>query len=120
MNDESCKKFFDDNFVVRHLVVDEYNEKKKLENPGADELRAKYHGNGQGIPFWLIFDKDGNLLADSQMKPEGAGPDSKGNNVGCPAQEKEVAYFIQVLKKAAHMTAAEEAAIENRFRQNED
>jgi thioredoxin-related protein len=120
MNDESCKKFFDDNFVVRHLVVDEYNEQKKLENPGANELRAKYHGNGEGIPFWLIFDKNGNLLADSEMRPEGAGADTKGDNVGCPAQEKEVAYFINILKKTSRITSDEEAAIYKRFRQNEN
>src|SRR5580698_7597634 len=66
MNDKSCKKFFDDNFVIRHLDVDEFKEDKKvLENPGAIELRAKYHGDSCGIPFWLIFDKGGKLLTDS-------------------------------------------------------
>ena len=120
MNDKSCKKFFDDNFVVRHLVVNEYNEQKKLENPGGEEMLAKYHGREEGIPFWLIFDKDGNLLADSEIRPEGAGFDSKGDNVGCPAQEKEVAYFIEVLKKTSRITTAEETAIRNRFRQNDD
>src|SRR6516162_5633327 len=44
MNDKSCKKFFDDNYVTRHLVVDETKDKKNLENPGAVELRTKYHG----------------------------------------------------------------------------
>src|SRR5258705_8035238 len=59
INDKTCKNFFDNNYVVRHLVVDESKDKKNLENPGADELRTKYHGDGQGIPFWLVFDKDG-------------------------------------------------------------
>jgi thiol-disulfide isomerase/thioredoxin len=120
INDKSCKKFFDENFVIRHLVVDESRDKKNLENPGAYELRTKYHGDNQGIPYWLIFDKDGNLLADSQARPDGAGLDSKGDNVGCPASEKEVDYFIQVLKKTSHLTSEEQAAIEKRFRQNED
>ncbi len=119
MNDKTCKKFFDDNYVVRHLVVDESKDKKNLENPGADELRSKYHGDGEGIPFWLVFDKEGNFLADSQIRPEGASPGSKGDNVGCPAQEKEVAYFIDVLKKTSRITAAQETAIQKRFRQNE-
>jgi len=60
MNDKSCKNFFDDNYVTRHLVVDETKDKKNLENPGAVELRTKYHGDDEGIPFWLVFDKDGN------------------------------------------------------------
>src|SRR5271154_1019564 len=65
MNDKTCHQFFDDNFVIRHLDVDEYKEDKKpLQNPGANELRTKYHGDSVGIPFWFILDKDGKLLAD--------------------------------------------------------
>src|SRR5437868_6708351 len=58
INVVSCKKFFEDNYVIRHLVVDESDNKKNLENPGASDMRDKYHGNGQGIPFWLVFDKN--------------------------------------------------------------
>jgi len=120
INDPGCKKFFEDNYVIRHLVVDETKDKKNLENPGANELRLKYHGDEEGIPFWLIFDKDGNMLADSQIRPAGTTAAAKGENVGCPAAEKEVSYFIEVLKKTSHITDAEQSAIEKRFRQNED
>lgn len=120
INDVTCKKFFDDNYVITHLVVDESRDKKNLENPGSRELRAKYHGDGEGIPFWLVFDKDGNLLADSQLRPAGASPDTKGQNVGCPAAEQEVAYFMEVLKKTSKVTPAELSLIEQRFRKNEN
>ena len=119
INDKTCKKFFDDNFVIRHLVVDESKDKKVLENPGADEFRIKYHGDQQGIPFWLVFDKDGNLLADSQMRAEGASLETKGDNIGCPASEKEVEAFIKVLKKTSKLNSSQQAAIEKRFRENE-
>ena len=98
MNDENCRKFFEDNFVIRHLVVDESKDKKNLENPGAEDFEIKYNGEGQGIPFWLVFDKDGKLLADSKIRVEGEGPE-KGANTGCPANEKEVDDFISVLEK---------------------
>ena len=120
INDKSCKDFFYKNYVIRYLVVDEYRDKKGLENPGADELRAKYHGNGEGIPFWLIFDKDGHLLADSQIRPKGASFDTKGENIACPATEKEVTYFIEVLKKTSSIDEAEQTAVQRRFRQNEN
>jgi len=119
INDKACKKFFDDNYVIRHLVVDESKDKKSLENPGADELRTKYNGDNEGIPFWLIFDKDGKLLADSQLRPKGASLEAKGENVGCPAAEKEVTHFINVLRKTSHINKSEQVAIEKRFRQNE-
>jgi len=118
MNDPSCKKFFDDNYVIRHLVVDELKTKKDLENPGADEFRKKYFGDGHGIPFWLVFDKEGKLLADSKMRAEGDGPE-KGQNTGCPATEEEVAYFIGVLKKTSRLNEAELAIIQKRFRRND-
>ncbi len=118
MNDETCKKFFNDNFVIRHLVVDESADKKNLENPGADELRKKYYGDGQGIPFWLVFDKDGKLLADSKMRAEGAGPET-GENTGCPASANEVEHFISVLKKTTNLNSVQLVIISNRFRQNE-
>lgn len=118
MNDEICKKFFEDNFVIRHLVVDESADKKNLENPGADELRNKYYGDGQGIPFWLVFDKDGKLLADSKIRTEGEGPET-GSNTGCPANEKEVAYFISVLEKTTNLNSAQLVIISKRFRQND-
>ena len=69
MNDEKLKSFFDNNYVVIHLTVDETRDKKELENPGAAELRKKYNGEQQGLPYWFILDAKGNFLADSRLKP---------------------------------------------------
>lgn len=118
MNEPELKKYFDDNFVIRHLVVLEPEAKKNLENPGGAEMMKKYYGDKSGIPYWLVFDADGNLLADSKMRAEGDGPE-KGNNVGCPASEAEVAYFIGVLKKTTNLKEAELTLISQRFRKNE-
>jgi thioredoxin-related protein len=118
MNDPTCKDFFEKNFVIRHLVVDESKDKKDLENPGANELRTKYYGDGQGIPFWLVFDKDGKLLSDSKIHKEGEIPEG-GQNVGCPANEEEVTFFINLLKKSTNLSAEDEARIRTRFRQND-
>jgi thiol-disulfide isomerase/thioredoxin len=118
MSELAMKKFFDDNFVIRHLVVMESDGKKNLENPGAADMMKKYHGDKSGIPYWLVFDADGNLLADSKLRAEGDGVE-KGNNVGCPATEKEVAYFIDVLKKTTKLTEPELTLIAQRFRKNE-
>lgn len=115
MNDEECKKYFDENFVVRHMVVDESGDKKNLETPGGAAFRTRYGGDGQGIPFWLIFDKDGNLVADS-MKPDG----STGGklNTGCPAEPAEVDYFISVLRKTTKLKEDQLEKISKRFRKN--
>ncbi len=117
LSDPSCRKFFDDNFVITHLVVDESAANKNLENPGAAEMRTRYHGDGVGIPFWLIFDKNGTLLADSKIRKNGETPEG-GNNIGCPANEDEVAYFIELLKKFTPLQPDQLAIIARRFRQN--
>jgi hypothetical protein len=119
MNDRSVNKFFTDNYVIRHLVVYESKGKENLENPGALDLLKKYKGDDQGIPYWLVFDKEGKLLADSKVRPEGGGLET-GENSGCPASEKEVAYFLTVLKETSPLTETELAIIQKRFRENEN
>lgn len=116
--DPACKKYFTENYVITHLVVDESEGKKHLENPGANELRKKYHGDGIGIPFWLIFDKQGKLLADSKMRTSAQGP-GEGDNIGCPANEKEVAHFIAILRKTSSLNDEALEIIRQRFRENE-
>ena len=115
MNDASCKKFFDDNYVITHLTVDESPDKKDLENEGADEMRNKYGGKDQGIPYWLVFDAEGKLLADSRMKQVGTQTLS-GDNTGCPAAENEVLYFLSVLRKTSYMTREHLEGVITRFR----
>jgi thiol-disulfide isomerase/thioredoxin len=119
INDPACKKIFADNYVITHLVIDEYGDKKIWENPGSYEFRKQYHGEGQGIPFWLIFDSKGKLMADSKIRTGNDGPEG-GMNVGCPARVNEVNFFIEVLKKTSRMTADELAIIQKRFRENEN
>lgn len=112
MNDPKIKSFFDKNYVIRHLTVDESKDKKDLENPGASELRDQYHGDGQGIPFWFILDKDGKLLADSRIVDANG---NIGNSVGCPAEPQEVNYFIEVLKKSSSLNDGDLKLIHDRF-----
>ena len=119
MNDENCKRYFEDNFVIRYLDVDEFTEDKKaLQNPGANDLRTRYHGDSAGIPFWLVFDKDGKMLADSKIRADGDGFDKDGDNVGCPSEPGEVVYFVKVLKTLTLLTPQQESIITKRFGKN--
>ncbi len=112
MNEPALKPLFQNNYVIEHLTILEGKEKKHLENPGAEEMFEKYHGKGQGIPFWLVFDKNGKLLSNSRIpKPDG----SEGNNAGCPATDEEVGFFVQVLKKTSNLNDAEINTIRERF-----
>ena len=119
MNDIAVRKFFTDNYVIRHLVVYESKGKENLENPGALDLLKKYKGDKQGIPYWFVFDKNGKLLADSKLRPEGGGLET-GDNTGCPATEKEVLHFVKVLKQTSMLKNATLSIIEKRFRENEN
>ena len=102
MNDPEIRQFFSDNYVIRHLVILESPAKRHLENPGAMALLHKYKGNDQGIPYWLIFDKKGNLLGDSKIRPEGATLEA-GYNSGYPAHEKEAFHFINMIRQTSSL-----------------
>jgi thiol-disulfide isomerase/thioredoxin len=115
MNSADCKELFFNNYVIKHLVVLESPANKSLENPGAMDLLVKYHGDKEGIPFWLIFDKSGKLLADSQERPPGAGLDKPGKNVGCPSTPQEIKFFIGVLKQTSSIKGGQLAVIARQF-----
>lgn len=117
INDPACKKYFDSSFVIDHITVFEQGKKVQFNNPGGQDLYEKYDGDS-GIPFWLIFDEDGNLLANSNYQPTGD-TTGKHQNIGCPSTEEEVNYFISLLKKYTSITDAQAKAVYTRFRKNE-
>lgn len=110
LNDASVKDFFDKNYVIRHLTILESKGKEALESPGALELNKKWGGENQGLPYWVVLDKNGKILGDSQRIPS--------ENVGCPAQPEEVAHFITVLKKSSSIADAQVSLVEKRFLKN--
>lgn len=118
LNDPGCKAYFDKSFVFVHLTVLESKDKKNLENPGAEDIFNANGGKGGGIPYFLIYDKKGKLLSDSKMKYAGKGPDVAPSNIGCPAQDEEVAAFIEILKKTSKINAGEIQAVTERFKKN--
>jgi thiol-disulfide isomerase/thioredoxin len=119
INDPVCKKSFDDNYVVAYLDVQEHGDKKNLENPGSEALLEKYKAATAGLPFWLILDANGKELADSQVRPDGASLDAPGENMGCPASEQEVDYFVKLLKSTSKLDNSALSVIKTRFRKNE-
>lgn len=106
MQADAVKKMFDDNYVTTFLTVQEHTN-KALENPGAAELLAGYKGDKSGIPFWVILDEKGKVLADSF--------NAKGENLGCPATPEEVAEFNAKLKKTSKLTDKDLAVITETF-----
>lgn len=110
MNDASCKRLFNSQYEIRHIDVMEHGDKAILENPGGRELMEQY-AVGQGIPFWIVLDKNGKLLADSRL----TSADGKKVNVGCPSEPAEIEYFINVLQKTTSLSTPELAVIKERF-----
>ena len=120
LNDPTCKKFFDDNYVVAHLDIMEQAAKKSLENPGAVEVLTKLTGAKEvGLPYWVILDSKGNALANSLMGKDGLPSTKLDDNVGCPATEQEVTFFDNILKKTSSLKAEDIAVIHKRFLLNQ-
>ncbi|MGE8527975.1 thioredoxin family protein [Chryseobacterium rhizosphaerae] len=107
MNLPETKPIFEKNFVTAYVDVQERGEKKALENPGGQELMNKYKGENAGLPFWLILNPKGEVLADSF--------DDKKQNLGSPSTPEEVAIFSAKLKKSSKLSKEELQIIENVF-----
>jgi thioredoxin-related protein len=120
INEPTLKKYFDDNYVITYITVKESKGKEHLENPGSLAFLTQYKGEKAGLPFWFIADATGKALADSYIRSEGAGLDTYGNNVGCPASENEVAHFAKVLKSTSKLKDSEIAMISERFAKNKE
>ncbi|NIF04370.1 DUF255 domain-containing protein [Chryseobacterium sp. Tr-659] len=101
------KPIFNKRFVTAYLDVQERGDKKSLENPGGQELMNKYKGENAGLPFWLVLNPKGEVLADSF--------DDKGQNLGSPATPEEVTAFIAKLGKSSKLNKEEAQTIEKVF-----
>lgn len=103
----TTKPLFDKNYVTAYLDVQERGEKKSLENPGGQDLMNKYKGETAGLPFWLMLNPKGEVLADSF--------DLKGENIGSPASQEEVASFLVKLEKTSKLNKTELQTIQQVF-----
>jgi thiol-disulfide isomerase/thioredoxin len=115
LNDASCKKMFDDNYVTVYLDVLEHKGEESKENPGGLDVLKKYEAVDAGLPFWLVLDANGNTLATCAMPPPGATTAKPSDSVGCPTEPNEVEYFIKVLKATSALTDNDFAVIRKRF-----
>lgn len=118
LNDISCKVFFDKNYIIEHLTVQESKGKENLENPGAEDLMQSFNGKNQGLPYWVVLDNKGTFLFDSQIRITGKDGAIKGSNIGCPASTEEVKAFIDILKQTSVLTDTELEIIAKRFAKN--
>ena len=118
INDVSCKNLFDKNYVIVHFTVEESDNNKALENPGAVDLLVKCKAENAGLPYWLIINKSGDFLADSRVKTAATPSGSFGDNMGCPSTESQVAAFIKILKQTSTLSDSELEIIATRFKKN--
>ena len=119
LNDPAIKPYFDKHYVIADFTVYESKGKEHLENPGAAELLKKYNNADQGLPTWLVFDNKKNLIADSQIRPQGAAMTTKGQNAGCPAAPEEILHFINCLEMSSGLNTEELAQIAAVFQKNQ-
>ena len=117
MTDETTKEFFDSNYVIEHIVIKESAKNKHLENEGGEAFYTK-HGGKRGIPYWLIFDHKGNLLADANMNEGDHFMIGEGNNIGCPGTVPEVDAFLYKIKNTSDIKDSDLDIIRDRFRKN--
>lgn len=98
-------KIFSDHYVVSHLTIQESDDKKALENPGAQEMVDAAGGGKAGVPVYLFIDAKGERIASSLAMPD-------GGNIGYPATPEEIRAFDDLLVRTApRITPGERAQV---------
>jgi thiol-disulfide isomerase/thioredoxin len=115
MNDSTLKPLFDKQYITSKMIVLEVGRKKREETPGAEAYFKKWGGDGKGLPYWVILNKEGTLLANSNHKAVDLDFTKDGQNVGCPVENFEIAYFMRVLQHTSSLSAKELETIKKRF-----
>ena len=119
INDPDCQKLFNDNYIIVYLDILERPGKQNLENPGGTDVMKSFNGDPNGgIPFWVILDPSGKAFGNSYKPPVGSSVGTAKDNVGCPAEADEVAYFTSLLKSSSKLNDEQLAVIKNRFLKN--
>ena len=104
MNDESCKGLFEKNYIILEMNV--YYRDSTRNTPGSTEMLHDYNAEKSGIPFWVILNREGNLLEDSFG--------GNGENIGCPT-EKEMDEFLYILDRTSKLRKRELSIISKIF-----
>jgi hypothetical protein len=96
--------------VTVHITVQENGDKKRLNNPGGDEMMPPL----AGLPYFAFLAPDGKTLATS-MEPGHDG--KKDENIGFPDAPHEVDWFLEMLARAIpQMQPAEKSTVETYLR----
>ena len=103
----TIKPVFEKYFLPVKVVVQESEQNKGLENPGAAALLEKF-GGPSGLPFSAFLDAKGALIVNSKR---GSDQGPAGGNIGHPFGPEEIDWFVVMMKKAAPKIAAEDLKI---------
>src|SRR4029079_4339472 len=71
LESDEVGKLFHDNYVITHLTIQESDDKKALENPGAQEMANTAGAGKAGIPIYIFLDSNGKTLATSLAMADG-------------------------------------------------
>lgn len=109
LQEPAIKNIFNEHYIIAKLDIREEGEKIKThENPGAFKTLIKYGGKESGIPFMVFLNRNGKMIANSNVMP-------KKQNIGYPGADKEISAFIDLLKKTAPRMTKKQCAIISDF-----
>jgi len=97
LEDPQMKPITEKAFVIQRIEVGEKPTDTMHQNtPGGEELRSKLGaGPNPGYPFIIMTTPAGKPIINSDLNGQ------RGNNIGHPVLPQEVAWYAEMLKKAA-------------------
>ncbi|MFM9872397.1 MAG: thioredoxin family protein [Fimbriimonadaceae bacterium] len=111
LHDTEAGKMVAEQYIIVTLIVDEADNKKNLENPGAKEFQEKLGGKGSGIPFFAMLNKDLKPMINSIR------PGEKPSNIGFPVEDFEIAHFMKMIKETSKLNAGQLSKAESSLKE---
>jgi thiol:disulfide interchange protein len=106
LEDPQMKPITEKAFVVQRIDVGERpNDTRHADTPGGAVLRSALGGVGEpGFPFLIMTDENGKPIVNSYRNG------NVDSNIGYPAVQKEIDWYIEMLKRAAPALSPEDLA----------
>lgn len=106
VRDPAIAPILDKAFVITEVITGERpNDTQHANSPGGQALESSLGGADAGWPYVVMLDAKGHRIADSWRPTKG---NSRGANIGYPASPEEIAWFLEMLRKAAPQLSVQE------------
>lgn len=116
---DGVAELFRNRYIIKYVNVYENSNYKHLETPGGKEYLSNYFSyENVSLPFYIILNKEKDVLGNSFMKKSEDGKIISNVNIGRPLYDDEVEAFVKLISLTSNIGDKEIDQIKRRLKSN--